>query len=248
MHSSSARRAITGRVSTAERGTCPICGKSMRMELLAEHADLCASKLEEGGSYGGSSGVGGGMARRTHKKRLPNQRPPAASSSSHGKRPAAAGSSRALYVNAAPAPLTSPASAEASDAHPDLYLVDSVHVEGFEFRCQSLRALDKGKRELGSAPSPVGGPQALAAAKSDAADGGGDSPRWRASAASSSSSNLLPGPVACAAPLGAPPVAHDDPLASEADDFLNAVRLAFANAPKRQEKFMDVMLGFQSGT
>ena len=110
-------------------GQCPICAKSFRLDVLSEHADLCASRIEAkrpAAPRGPTAGRGRGSGERKRAG-------VAASSASgiDGKRPATAAARRRL-----------------SDA--PIFTIESVLIDEFEFRCQAFR-VQGGAR---AAPAP----------------------------------------------------------------------------------------------
>lgn len=96
-------------------GQCPICAKSFRLDVLSEHADLCASRIEAkrpAAPRGPTAGRGRGSGERKRAG-------VAASSGSDAKRPATAAARRWL-----------------SDA--PIFTIESVLIDEFEFRCQAF--------------------------------------------------------------------------------------------------------------
>lgn len=146
--SSNASRRHLNRVTTGQ-GQCPICGRSFRMDMLGEHADLCAARLDaKRPPAPRPPGVGtcensvprhgcGGMPSARVRGVNPSDRCHRLSTAAP-KRPRApssrpAGGERSKRV-------ASPATRRPREPRESMYAMDTVPVDEFEFRCQAFRA------------------------------------------------------------------------------------------------------------
>lgn len=246
-------------------GQCPICAKSFRLDVLSEHADLCASRIEAkrpAAPRGPTAGRGRGSGERKRAG-------VAASLGSDAKRPATAAARRWL-----------------SDA--PIFTIETVLIDEFEFRCQafSVQGVARG------APAPsVRLTMAAAGAPSDrtseavgstggnggkggaregvvARDGGtreggtaakerlGPFVRGRPSGPAAGTAVDGAAAAAAATAAAAPPVAvlsraalEEANLEKEASAFLEELRTTFAapEAVRQEYLFMAMLIAFEDG-
>ena len=246
-------------------GQCPICAKSFRLDVLSEHADLCASRIEAkrpAAPRGPTAGRGRGSGERKRAG-------VAASLGSDAKRPATAAARRWL-----------------SDA--PIFTIESVLIDEFEFRCQafSVQGVARG------APAPsVRLTMAAAGAPSDrtseavgstggnggkggaregvvARDGGtreggtaakerlGPFVRGRPSGPAAGTAVDGAAAAATATAAAAPPTAvlsraavEEANLEKEASAFLEELRTTFAapEAVRQEYLFMAMLIAFEDG-
>lgn len=226
-------------------GQCPVCGKSFRIDILGAHADQCAARIEE------------------KRPPVPRQAPGAKSRS--GKRkassaPDASGRAGGARTAAARRRMN-------SEAARPFFEIESVPIDEFEFRCQSIRAqggaprLIPGERPgsaaqqrsagaAGSAAGQVGvrSSSAKVARESTAAakerSGAGKARTAAEGGANTSAVTLQPSSPANASSRAA---IEEASVERDAEQFCADVRAALEDEPEAQQTFMAGLVGFQDG-